>query len=186
MFRNYKNIFKLISKYGFILIIVIIVIIFIFNRAFAIWFTLVLILLFSLWYLPTLTFKGKIVKLIKENSTLADDDISQKLRRPIEEIREKISKLSKNQKRKKWLIVFLNKRYVSYNKETIKKFMELYLKGYHEKEIHENLKKQVNIRTRAEIKAIENTLNNQHRLVDGKETLRKKSSIKIKNLKKKY
>lgn len=185
MFRNYKNILKLISKYGFILIIVIIVIIFIFNRAVAIWFTLVLILLFSLWYLPTLTFKGKIVRLIKENSTIADDDLSKILRRPIEEIREEISKISKNQKRKKWLIVFLNERYVSYNKETIKKFIELYLKGFNEKEIHENLKKQVNIRTRAEIKAIENTLNNQHRLVDGKETPRKRISIKIKNLKKK-
>ena len=101
---------------------------------------------------------------MKQHYILNDDNIAQKLMCPLQEVRKKLFILSKDQKKKKWLIIFLNKRYILYNEHTIEKFKELYFKGYSEKEILENLKKQINIRTRAEIKAIENTLINQNRL----------------------
>lgn len=101
---------------------------------------------------------------MKQHYILNDDNIAQKLMRPLQEVRKKLFILSKDQKKKKWLIIFLNKRYILYNEQTIEKFKELYFKGYSEKEILENLKKQINIKTRAEIKAIENTLINQNRL----------------------
>ncbi|MEJ2277191.1 MAG: hypothetical protein P8Y70_05490 [Candidatus Lokiarchaeota archaeon] len=71
---------------------------------------------------------------------------------------------TKNQKKKKWLIVFLDNAYIFYNEKVIQTFKELYEKGYGEKEILEEIKNHFNINTRAEIKVIENTLVNQKRL----------------------
>ena len=164
MSKKYVRVSNLIKKFSFFFIIGIISIIFIFNQELAIWITIIFIILFSLFYFPSLSFKNKVARLMKQHYILNDDNIAQKLMRPLQEVRKKLFILSKDQKKKKWLIIFLNKRYILYNEQTIEKFKELYFKGYSEKEILENLKKQINIKTRAEIKAIENTLINQNRL----------------------
>jgi len=107
---------------------------------------------------------------------IEDKTIAQKLTRPSEEIREKMQKLYIHQKRNKWLIVFLNDRYIFYNKNVIKEFKELYYNGYNEKRIFEALNPKINIRTRAEIKAIKDTLIHHKRLknreISDKKTVR--------------
>ena len=95
---------------------------------------------------------------------IEDKTIAQELIRPLEEIRKKMYKLSKNQKRKRWLIIFLNDRYIFYHKDVIREFKELFYKGYNEKRIFDNLRDRINIRTRAEIKGIEDTLIHQKRV----------------------
>jgi hypothetical protein len=116
------------------------------------------IILFTLSYIPYLSFKKKFIRAIEEYDTITDVEISKRLMRPLDKIKEKMYILSKNQKRKKWLITFLSNRYIFYNSDTIQKFNELYDKGYGEKQILRRLQKDFNVKTRAEIKVIKDTL----------------------------
>lgn len=84
----------------------------------------------------------------------------------MDDIRKILSSLSKNQKKKKWLIVFLNKRYIFLNETGVNNFKQLYNRGYNEKKILENLQQEMKIRSRAEVKAIEITLANYNRLTN--------------------
>jgi len=97
-------------------------------------------------------------------SIISDKDVAKKLERRIEDIRKILSSLSKNQKKKKWLIVLLNRRYIFLNENGVESFKQLYKQGYSEKIILENLQLEMKIRSRAEIKAIETTLANHNRL----------------------
>ncbi|MFX1600412.1 MAG: hypothetical protein ACFFB6_07435, partial [Promethearchaeota archaeon] len=103
---------------------------------------------------------------MKKYHMIEDKTIAQKLTRPVEEIRETMQKLSIHQKRNKYLIVFLNDRYIFYHKNIIREFEELYNNGYNEKRIFEVFKPKINIRTRAEIKSIKDTLIHQKRLTN--------------------
>ena len=101
---------------------------------------------------------------MRDYDVITDAEISKKLMRPLNYIREQMFILFKNQKRKKWLIILLNNRYIFYNFIAIQKFKEFYDKGYGEKQILENLQTELDIKTRAEIKAIEDTLIHLKRL----------------------
>ena len=164
MSKKHRSIFKRLRELWFFSIIAIIIIIFIYNREIGIWAALVLSAIFILYYLPSLSFKRRLIRFMKKYYMIEDRTIAQNLTRPLEEIREIMQKLSVHQKRIKWLIVFLNDRYIFYHKYIIREFNELYYNGYNEKRIFEALKPKINIRTRAEIKAIEDTLINQKRL----------------------
>jgi hypothetical protein len=113
--------------------------------------------LFLLSYVPRLFFKNKIHKFMKDFYKIEDDLIARKLRKPISKIREDMFELSQKQEKKKWLIIFLNKQYIRYHQDTIHAFKEFYNKGFSEKEILDNLK-EFKIETRAEIKAIKDSL----------------------------
>jgi len=104
------------------------------------------------------------LKIIQTYPVINDKEISNKLERPLEDVRSTLFSLSKNQKKKKWLIVFLNNRYIFLNEQAVENFRELYQMGYNEKKILENLQRSTRIRSRAEVKAIEITLANQKRL----------------------
>lgn len=101
---------------------------------------------------------------MQEYLIINDIEVAEKLKRPIDDIRKILSSLSKNQKKKTWLLVFLNKRYLFLNEIGVEKFKEYYSKGYNEKKILENLQKDMKIRSRAEINAIITTLINNERL----------------------
>ncbi|MFX1499744.1 MAG: hypothetical protein ACFFDH_02125 [Promethearchaeota archaeon] len=45
--------------------------------------------------------------------------MSENLKRSLDEIKDEMSVLLKNQKKKSWLVIFLNERFISYNKNTI-------------------------------------------------------------------
>jgi len=115
-------------------------------------------------FLISLSSKKRLLKLIREYPIISDKEISNKLKRPLEDIRSILFSLSKNQKKKKWLIVFLNTRYIFLNEDAVENFKQLYNMGYNEKKILEHLQRNTRIKSRAEVKAIELTLVNQKRL----------------------
>jgi hypothetical protein len=101
---------------------------------------------------------------MKGYDKITDMIIAKKLKKSVKKVRKKLFLLSKNQKRKNWLIVFLDKVYIFYNEKIIQNFKDLYNKGLGEKEILEALKNHFDINTRAEIKIIEKTLFKHKRL----------------------
>jgi len=115
-------------------------------------------------FLISLSSKKRLLKVIREYPIINDKEISKKLERPLEDVRSILFSLSKNQKKKKWLIVFLNTRYIFLNKSAVENFKQLYHLGYNEKKILEQLQRNTRIKSRAEVKAIELTLANQNRL----------------------
>lgn len=164
MSKNDNNFIELFRKYWFSSIIVLIFIVFIFIREVAIWITLVLLIVLILVYLPSLSFTSKLIKYMKKHKTIEDKAIAKKFARPLDEIKEKMDHLATKQKGKNWLIASMNNRYVFYNGETLEKFKDFYKMGFNEKRIFDNLRKDVKIRTRAEIKAMEDTLISLNRI----------------------
>jgi len=119
--------------------------------------------LFLLSFIPGLLFKNKLNKFLNKYSKIEDDIIAKKFNKSISEVREELFELSQNQMKKKYLIVFMNKQYIFYHKETIEKFMDFYNKGLNEKEILDKLK-EYKLNTRGEIKVIKETLIKLERL----------------------
>ncbi len=154
---------KTIGRKWFIFLVIAILIVFIFYPLAAIIMTVITIVLFALSYIPTLFFNKKLKKFLSDCSSIEDKMVARKLKRPLPQIQEKMHHLSKKQNKKNWLIIFTNRHYIFYNEETVEKFREYYTKGLGEKEILEKLKKS-DIKTRDEIKAIEETLIENSRL----------------------
>ena len=159
-----SKVLNIIKKISFYLILGILILIFIFNQILAIWLTGSFFIIYLALYLTTHTLKRRILKSIQEYSIISDKEIADMLERPLEDVRKVLSSLSKNQNKKKWLIVFLNKRYIFLNENGVENFKNLYRQGYSEKKILEDLQQIMNIKTRAEVKAIELTLANHDRL----------------------
>jgi len=154
---------KTIGRKWFIFLVIAILIVFIFYQLAAIIMTVITIVLFALSYIPTLFFNKKLKTFLMDYNSIEDKMVARKLKRPLPQIQEKMHNLSKKQDKKNWLIIFTNRHYIFYNEETVEKFREYYTKGLGEKEILEKLKKS-DIKTRDEIKAIEETLIENSRL----------------------
>ncbi len=142
----------------------IILILYINNHLVGIYLASLVFIVFLASFLISLSSKRRLLRVIREYPIINDKEISNKLKRPLEDVRNILFSLSKNQKKKKWLIVFLNTRYFFLNKNTVENFKQLYYMGYNEKRILENLQRHTRIKSRAEVKAIELTLTNQKRL----------------------
>ncbi|GAG62926.1 unnamed protein product [marine sediment metagenome] len=154
---------KTIGRKWFIFLIVVIIIIFFFEQIAAIIITIITIILFGISYVPTLMFSKKLNKFLSNINVIEDKSVARRLKRPLSQVQEKMYKLSKDQNKEDWLITFYNGHYSFYNEKVIKKFKNFYNKGLGEKEILEQLKN-FEINTRAEVKAIEETLVNNDRL----------------------
>jgi len=154
---------KTIGRKWFIFLIVVIIIIFFFEQIVAIIITIITIILFGISYVPTLMFSKKLNKFLSNINVIEDKSVARRLKRPLSQVQEKMYKLSKDQNKEDWLITFYNGHYSFYNEKVIKKFKNFYNKGLGEKEILEQLKN-FEINTRAEVKAIEETLVNNDRL----------------------
>ena len=166
-YRNLNIVSKLIDNIKIIIFYLILGIVgntFIYNQISGIWLTGFFFIIYLVSYLITLSSKRKLLRLMQAYSIISDKEIADKLEHPLDDIRKILSSLSKNQKNKKWLIVFLNKRYIFLNENGVESFKQLYKRGYSEKIIQENLQQEMKIRSRAEIKAIETTLANHNRL----------------------
>ena len=120
----------LIRKSWFFVLIVVIIVIFVYDRIIALLITFVLIFAFIISYIPSLSFKKRLIKVMNKYKKVEDLTISRNIRRPLPIVQNYMFKLSKRQKRKKWLIVYLNKRYIFYNKKTIQEFLKLYGYGF--------------------------------------------------------
>jgi hypothetical protein len=101
---------------------------------------------------------------MREYLFISDTEVADKLKRSLEDVREIMSSLSKNQKKKKWLVAYLNKRYIFLNEQGVENYKHLYNRGYNEKKILEELQPEMKLRSRAEVKAIELALINHERL----------------------
>jgi len=160
---KFVKILKKVGRKWFIFLIIAIFIVFIFYHVAAIIMTVITIIIFTLSYIPTLFFNKKLKKFLSDYNSIEDKVVARKLKRSLPQIQEKMYKLSKKQSKKNWLIIFTNRHYIFYNEETVEKFREYYTKGLGEKEILEKFKKS-DIKTRDEIKAIEETLVDNSRL----------------------
>lgn len=156
---------KSIGRRWFLILIIIIVIVAIFNLQAGIWMAGITLILYVFSYIPSFLFSNKLIRFLKTHNAIDDKTIANTLQRKYEEIQEKLFKLAQKQKKKSWLIIFLNKRYIFYGDKTITKFEELYNNGFGEKEILEALQK-YKVNTRAEIKSIEETLIKNDRLTE--------------------
>ena len=153
-----------IKKITFYLLLGIVVVVFVFDQILGIWLAGIFFILYLVSYLIALSSKRRLLRLMQDYSIISDKEIADKLERPLDDIRKILSSLSKNQKNKKWLIVFLNKRYIFLNENGVESFKQLYKQGYSEKIIVENLQQEMKIRSRADVKAIEITLATHNRL----------------------
>ena len=142
----------------------IILILYIYNQLVGIFLASLVFVVYLVSFLISLSSKRSLLRVIREYPTISDKEISNKMKRPIDDVRNILFSLSKNQKKKKWLIVFLNKRYIFLNESAVENFKQLYSMGYNEKKILEHLQRNTRIKSRAEVKAIELTLTNQKRL----------------------
>lgn len=153
-----------VKKIFFYLVLGIIILIFIFDQILAIWFACFFFLIYLVSYIITISSKRRLLRLINFYLIISDKEIADKIQRPLDDIRKILFTLSKNQKNKKWLIVFLNNRYIFLNEKGVENFTQLYERGYSEKKILESLKNEMGIRSRAEVRAIQITLANHNRL----------------------
>ena len=134
------------------------------NQILGLFLASILFATYLVTYLISLSSKRRLLKIIRDFPIISDKEISNKIERPLEDIRSSLFSLSKNQKNKRWLIVFLNNRYIFLNEQAVDNFKQLYHMGYNEKKILEHLQRSTRIKSRAEVKAIELTLANQNRL----------------------
>jgi hypothetical protein len=155
------NIFRRLIFYSLLSILIII---FFLDRIIGIWLSGFFFVGYLISYLISISSKRRLLRSIRDHLIISDSEIANKLKRPVEDIRNTLFSLSKNQKKKDWLIVFLNKRYLFLNEQAVKHFELLYYKGYNEKKIFESLQQKMRIKSRAEVKAIVSTLTNQNRL----------------------
>ncbi|MFX1312461.1 MAG: hypothetical protein ACFFHD_07590 [Promethearchaeota archaeon] len=155
--KKYIVLFKTIGRKWFLFLVIIIIIVAIINPIAAIWMTGITLVLFLFSYIPVIVFKKRMIKFMKKFFKIEDEIIARKLGKSLRKIQEDMFDLSQKQDKKKWLIIFLNKQYIFYHKETIKAFEDLYKKGYSEKEILDNLT-DYKISVRAEVKTIKDTL----------------------------
>ena len=162
--KKYIVIFKTIARNWFWILVAIIIILAI-NREYiaAIVLSVIFIAFFLLSYIPALFFKNRLTRLMKKYYRIEDTIVAKKLKKKINKVREEMFELSQKLEKKKWLIIFLNKQYIFYHEETITKFMELFNKGFSEKEIFEGLQ-EFELKTRAEVKNITENLVKLNRL----------------------
>ncbi|MFX0018971.1 MAG: hypothetical protein ACFFAK_04945 [Promethearchaeota archaeon] len=177
MGKGTKSIGRVLRNSLFYIILLVILYVFFLSKEIGLLLSAIFLTVFILTYIPSLSSKRRLIKVLNQYDKIEDKFIAKKLDRSVSKIRSQMHNLSKRQKHKKWLIVFLNKRYIYYSQDTIEKFLNLYENGFHEKKILETMKKKSELKTRAEIKAIEDALTNNKRLIDNHKKVTGKKPI---------
>ncbi len=164
---------KKVGRLWFWFLFLVILIVFIYNREAALWITGITLALYILSYVPYELKRTRLVRFMKDYYMIEEDTIAENLKKPLRVIQGRLFDIYQKQdvegfwhifrKRHNYLIVFANKRYVFYHKDTILKFIELYRQGADESEILEKLKEK-DLRTRAEVKIIKETLLKNHKM----------------------
>jgi hypothetical protein len=154
---------KRIWRSWFIILVVIIIIVAFYEQLVAIILTAITLVLFILSYVPSLFFKNRVKRYLKKYYRIKDVDVIKHFNNKKDKVKKLLFDLAQDQEKKDWLIVFVNNHYIYFHKDVIKKYLELFQKGYGEKKIFELLQK-IDIEERAEIKAIKTTLEENDRL----------------------
>jgi len=177
MGKGTKSIGRVLRNSLFYIILLVILYIFFLSKEIGLLISAIFLIGFISSYIPSLSSKRRLIKILNQYDKIEDKFVAKKLDRSVSKIRSQMHNLSKRQKHKKWLIVFLNKRYIYYSQDTIEKFLHLYENGFHEKKILETMKKKSELKTRAEIKAIEDALTNSKRLINNNKRLVEKKPV---------
>ena len=159
-------------------VITIIVISFFINNLLAIWITLAFLIMSVIVYIPSLSLKSRLINSMTKHLRIEDKELALYVKKTNDLIVEVMRELSRKQKRREWLIVHLNNRYIFYNEETISVYKHFYYRGFTDRQIFENMPKSMNLKTRSEVKAIENALKVNDRLLE-REIIMKKKSLKM-------
>ncbi len=162
-------------KWFWFLLLGILILFFSNQRDAALWITGITLALYIFSYVPFTLRRTRLVRFMKDYYMIEEDTIAESLKKPLRVIQGRLFEIYHNQdvegwwhvfrKRRNYLIVFSNKRYTFYHQDTILKFIELYQQGADESEILEKLKEN-DLRTRAEVKAIKETLMKNHKLTE--------------------
>lgn len=163
MVKKYIKIAKRIWRLWFLILIAIIIVVAINNLLAAIILTIITLILFVASYIPSFFFKTRLIRYLKDYYRITEDEINQRFNDKQEKVRKILFELFQNQEEKDWLIILLNNSYIFYNSDMVEKYKEFHEKGYGEKKIF-NLLQKVNMETRAEVKEIKNTLDNNDRI----------------------
>lgn len=155
--------FKRVGRNWFLIFIIAVIFVFFIEQILAIWLVCIALVLYLLSFLPNIFFKRSLKGKMMEYYMIEEDTIAHKMKKPLRKIRETLFKLSQKQRKKTYLIVYLDNRYIYFHEETVNKFNELYKKGFGEKEILEGMKK-YDLQTKSEVKYILNTLKKHNRL----------------------
>jgi hypothetical protein len=89
---------------------------------------------------------------------IEDHQIAEELAVSLENVRKYMKIISAKPNKHQWIVVCLKNRCIFYNVKFIQEFVEIYNAGFNEKNILNALIKNYPIKSRAEIKAIEETL----------------------------
>jgi len=156
---------KEIGKLWFVFLVIIIIIIAIYKIEVALWITVISIIIITVSSILMHFSNRKIKKIMKKNYKIDDNMIAQELGKPIKKIKDVLFDLSQDQEKKQWLIIYLNKHYICFNKETIDRFMQLHEENHDMKRILVNLKK-YQITSLEELTAIKEALIRNNRLTE--------------------
>ncbi|MHA1148396.1 MAG: hypothetical protein ACTSR8_09130 [Promethearchaeota archaeon] len=177
MSKVIHRIYRTIRKIAFPILILIIIIVFFYNQEVAIWITGITIIIYLISYIPPIIIKYRFLRFMKGYYMIEDDTIAKQKGKLLRKVQLRMFNLSQEQhwdkrfydypKKPNWLIIFHEKHYIFYHGQTIEKYLDLYSKGYNESKLLENLKDH-DLRTRAEIKAIRETLKKNNRLIKRK------------------
>ena len=178
-FSYIEIIIKFFKKYWFYITIPLVIFLFFINEMLAIVSGLILVFILILYYLITSNFKFTIIKLMDNFEIIDDQQVSEELLVPLVDVRKNMRIISKKAKKKPWIVVCINNRCIFYNIDFINKFIELYNSGLDEKGIYKSLVKDFPIRSRAEIKAIEEKLLSRKKIIV-RDFLKNKSSYESK------
>jgi c-di-AMP phosphodiesterase-like protein len=162
---KFGKVLKAIGRKWFIILVAIIIIIFIFNQIVALIMALITLSFFVLSYIPSIIFNKNLKGILNKATVIDDKTLSRKMNQSLEKIQKKMYILTKKQTKKSWLILYINRQYLYYSSNTIEAFKTCYNKGFGEREILEKLQN-YGISTRAEVKAIGETLMRLKRLDD--------------------
>lgn len=169
--KKYIVFLKSVWRLWFVALIIVILIVFVYNQVAAIIIAIISVALLLLSYVPLLFSKKRLGRRLKKYPRVEDVELAKNLGKSVSKIQDKLFKFSQNQEKKESLVIYINKHYIYYNESTVEEYLELYKQGYSEKEILDELKT-VKMKTRAEIKAIADTLNKYDRLVDREITVK--------------
>jgi len=159
-----KLFIKFIKKYWFYILIVGLVLLFFFESMISIITGTIFAIGLITYYLVTSNFKYTLINFMNNYQVIEDRQIAEEMSVPLEDVRKYMRIIATKQKNNQGIVVCLKTRCIFYNLNLIEDFIDLYNTGFNEKNILNSLIQKYSIKSRAEIKGIEDALIEQERI----------------------
>lgn len=155
---------KFLKKYWFYLTLAVLIVLFFINSVISIITGTIFAVGLIVYYLITSNFKNTLITFMNNYQLIEDRQIAEEMAVPLENVRKYMRIIAAKQKNHQWIVVCLKTRCVFYNVNLIEQFIDLYNAGFNEKNIFNTLIQAFPIKSRAEIKEIENVLIEQSKI----------------------